>query len=70
MHQTNEVFTELLQIIKIIENFYIQNEYCGSVDVFFGIVELCCDVLPDETIFRLIDYRVSVTFILKKSYKK
>lgn len=62
--QSNEVYIELLQIIKIIENFYLQNEYCGSVDAFFAVVELCCDALPDETVFRLIDYRVSVLFLL------
>lgn len=57
------MLVELHKVIDIIERFYVDNEYTGSSDAFFSLVELCVEDRPDESVIGLIDYRVSASLV-------
>ena len=64
----HEMLSELHKVINIIEHLYAENEYAGSSEAFFLLVELCVEDRPDESVIGLIDYKVSVSRICT-SYK-
>ncbi|KAI1709848.1 tuberin domain-containing protein [Ditylenchus destructor] len=55
----SEMFTEIAHIITSIENLYAEHKYCGSTESFFMLVESSSDFLPDESIVRFMDYKIS-----------
>uniref|UniRef100_A0A914C549 Rap-GAP domain-containing protein n=1 Tax=Acrobeloides nanus TaxID=290746 RepID=A0A914C549_9BILA len=66
----NEMLSELHKVINIIEHLYAENEYAGSSEAFFLLVELCVEDRPDESVIGLIDYKVSCIDPLSGSWLK
>ncbi|XP_076845462.1 tuberin isoform X2 [Brachyhypopomus gauderio] len=47
----------VLELLSTVEEVYEQNEYHGSTERFFSLVERCADKRPDASVLTLISYR-------------
>jgi Asp-tRNA(Asn)/Glu-tRNA(Gln) amidotransferase C subunit len=48
---------EFNKILTLIEQLHESNEYSGSPQSLFALVETCADQRPDKSVRQLLDYR-------------